>query len=191
MKKILFSILLIAVFTLPAFAKTKMGHGDGQGNGNMMKMCDKGAMGGDMMCMEHVRQVGLTDDQMAKMKKLRREMQKKQIRFDADEKLAQIELQEIKEVKDFDLAKASDALKKIGDMKTAHHLEMLKVKKDMRSILTDEQFKEMDKMCMMKMDKKKHEKKKTHKPASKKQTPQQPADEPKSKSKTDDAGHKH
>jgi hypothetical protein len=36
---------------------------------------------------------------------------------------------------------------------------MLKAMKDMRAILTDEQFKNMQKMCMMKMGEKKHEKK--------------------------------
>jgi len=50
------------------------------------------------------------------------------------------------EVKDFDLDKATSAVKKIEDIKTAQHLEMLKAMKDMRTILTDEQFKNMHKM---------------------------------------------
>jgi Spy/CpxP family protein refolding chaperone len=61
---------------------------------------------------------------------------------------------EIMEVKDFDLEKASAAVKKIADIKTAHHLEMLTAMKEMRSILTDEQFKNMKKMHM-EMDEKK------------------------------------
>ena len=36
---------------------------------------------------------------------------------------------------------------------------MLKAMKDMRAVLTDEQFKNMHKMCMMKMGEEKHEKK--------------------------------
>ena len=55
---------------------------------------------------------------------------------------------EIMEVKDFDLEKASAAVKKIADIKTAHHLEMLKAMKEMRAVLTDEQFKKMKKMMM-------------------------------------------
>ena len=86
-------------------------------------------------------------------------MQKKQIRFKSDLKIAEIELMEIMEVKDFDLDKATAAVKKIEDMKTARHLEMLKAMKDMRTILTDEQFKNMHKMCMMKMGEEEHEKK--------------------------------
>jgi hypothetical protein len=63
------------------------------------------------------------------------------------------------EVKDFDLDKATIAVNKIGNMKTARHLEMLKAMKDMRAMLTDEQFKNMHQMMSMKMVEKEHEKK--------------------------------
>ena len=66
---------------------------------------------------------------------------------------------EIMEVKDFDLEKAGSAVKKIADIKTAHHLEMLKAMKEMRTILTDEQFKKMKKMMPMKRGEKKPAKK--------------------------------
>ena len=115
--------------------------------------------------------MGLTDDQMMKMKPMRREMQKSQIRSKADLKIAEIELMEIMEVKDFDLDKASSAVKKIEDIKTARHLEMLKAMKDMRTILTDDQFKKMHKMCRMKMGERKYGKMMMDKPAPKKPKP--------------------
>ncbi len=137
----------------PAFSQTmdmsakehKAGHGHMMEMGNMDKM-------GDMMgmCIEHADKMGLTDDQIAKMKPLHNEMQKKQARFKADRKIAEIELMEIMEVKDFDLEKASAAVKKIDDIKTAHQLEMLKAMKEMRTTLTDEQFKKMKTMMSMK-----------------------------------------
>jgi len=155
MKKVLLSLLLIVVFAVPAFSEMKdmpmRGHGEGRGQ--MMEMGNMDMMGGDMMCMGHADMMGLTDDQMMKMKPLHREMQKKQIRSKADLKLAEIELMEIMEVKDFDLDKATSAVKKIEDIKTAQHLEMLKPMKDMRTILTDEQFKNMHKMCMKPVEK--------------------------------------
>ncbi|MFZ3114513.1 MAG: hypothetical protein WA121_02790 [Syntrophales bacterium] len=46
-------------------------------------------------------------------------------------------------------------IKKIADIKTAHHLEMLKAMKEMRTILTDKQFKKMKKMMSMKTAEKK------------------------------------
>ena len=178
MKKILLSLLFTVVFAVPAFSEMKdmpmKGHGEG--HGQMMEMDHMDMMGGDMMCMEHAKKMGLTDDQMEKMKPLHSEMQKKQIRSKADLKIAEIELKEIMEVKDFDLDKATAAVKKIEDMKTARHLEMLKAMKDMRAILTDEQFKNMQKMMSMKMGKEEHEKK-MDKKDHKKQSPKKTADE--------------
>jgi Spy/CpxP family protein refolding chaperone len=158
MKKIILSLLLTVVFAMPAFSEMKdmpmkeYRHGDGR----MMEMGAMDKMGGMMgMCIEHADKMGLSDDQMAKMKPAHSEMQKKQARFQADLKIAELELMEIMEVKDFDLEKATSSVKKIADIKTAHHLEMLKHMKEMRTLLTDDQFKNMKKMMMpMKGEKK-------------------------------------
>jgi len=124
---------------------------------------DKGHMDkmGDMMgmCMAHADKMGLTDDQMAKMKPVHSDMQKKQARYKADLKIAEIELQEVMEVKNFDLEKAGFAVKKIAEIKTAHHLEMLKAMKEMRTVLTDEQFNKMNRIMPMEMGARKHAKK--------------------------------
>ena len=170
MKKVLLSLLLIVVFAVPAFSEMKdmpmKGHGER--HGQMMEMDHMDMMGGGKMFMEHADKLGLTDDQIAKMKSMHREMQKKQIRSNADLKIAEIELEEIMEVKDFDLNTAKSAVKKIGDMKTAQHVDMLKAMKDMRAVLTDEQFKNMHKMCMMKMGEEEPGERMIHKPAPKK-----------------------
>lgn len=123
----------------------RAGHGQRMEMGNMDKM-------GDMMdmCIQHADMMGLTDEQIAKMKPAHSEMQKKQARFKADLKIAEIELMDIMEVKDFDLEKAESAIKKIAEIKKAHHLEMVKKMKEMRTILTDEQFTKMKKMMVMK-----------------------------------------
>ena len=133
--------------------------------GQMMEMCNMDKMG-DMvgMCMEHADRMGLTDDQVMKMKPVHREMQKKEARFKADLKIAEIDLMEIMEVKDFDLERAGSAVNRIAGIKTAHHLEVLKAMKEMRTILTEEQFKEMKKMMCMKMGEKKPAKKMMKKP---------------------------
>ena len=162
------SIMVAAVALLafsvpvPAFSQMKdMSMKEhGEGHGQMMEMGNMDKMGDMMgMCIEHADKMGLTDDQIMKMKPIHSEMQKKQARFKADRKIAEIELMEIMEVKDFDLEKASAAVKNIADIKTTHHLEMLKAMKEMRTILTDEQFKKMKKMMPMKTDEKKPAKK--------------------------------
>jgi Spy/CpxP family protein refolding chaperone len=125
-------------------------------HGQMMEMSKMDKMDDMMsMCIKNTDKMELTDDQLMKMKSLHREMQKKQARFKADLKIAEIELMEIMEVKDFDLEKANSAVKKIAEIKTAHHLEMLKVMKEMRTILTDEQFKKIKKMMPMNKGEKK------------------------------------
>ena len=136
------------------------------GHGQMMEMGDMDKMGDVMtMCIEQADTMGLTDDQIMKIKPVHREMQKKQARFKADLKIAEIELIEIMEVKDFDIEKANSAVKKIADIKTAHHLEMLKAMKEMRTNLTDEQFKNMKKMMSMNRGEKKPAKMMMKKPA--------------------------
>jgi Spy/CpxP family protein refolding chaperone len=147
--------LLALSVPVPAFSQMKemsMQEHRG-GHGQRMEMCNMDKMDDMMgMCREHPDMMGLTDEQNMKMKPIHSEMQKKQARFKADLKIAQIELMDIMDVKDFDLEKASSAVKKIEAIKTAHHLEMLNAMKEMRNILTDEQFK---KMMPMEMGKKK------------------------------------
>jgi Spy/CpxP family protein refolding chaperone len=150
--------LLAFSVPVPAFSQMKdMSMKDHKGgHGQMMEMGNMDMMGDMMdMCIEHADKTGLSDDQMMKMKPAHREMQKKQARFKADLKIAEIELMEIMEVKNFDLEKASSAVKKISEIKTAHHVDMLKAMKEMRTILTDEQFKNMKKMMPMKTGEKK------------------------------------
>lgn len=133
-----------------------MGYGQGHAHGQAMGMGPMDRMG-DMMgtCLANADKMGLSDDQLAKLKPLHNEMQKKQARFKADLKIAELELMEIMEVKDFDLEKASAATQKIEGIKTAHHLEMLKHMKEIRSSLTDEQFSKMKKAMPMKAGMKK------------------------------------
>lgn len=146
------AVVLLAIGVAgPAFSEMKgmSMRGYGEGHGQRMEMGNMDKMG-DMldMCMQHADKMGLTDDQLSKMKPLHSEMQKKHARFKADLKIAKIELMDIMEVKDFDLEKANAAVKKISEIKTAHHLEMLTAMKEKRTILTDEQFKKMKKMSM-------------------------------------------
>ncbi|MBW4055170.1 MAG: hypothetical protein HIU83_07175 [Proteobacteria bacterium] len=162
MKKILLSLLVTVVFAVPAFSQMrdtsmkehKEGYGQKMEMGNMDNM-------GDMMdmCIAHADRMGLTEEQIKKMKPIHRDMQKKQAQFKADLKIAEIDLMDIMDEKDFDLEKASSQVKKIETIKTAHHLDMLTDMKEMRAILTDDQFKKMKKMMPMKMGMKKPAKK--------------------------------
>ncbi len=153
MLKSLVTVFLAVVLTSPAFAQAANKPMERRGPGHTMEtcdMCEKGDMMGGMMgkCLEFAEKLGLSEEQIAKLKPIHREMKKKQIRFRADLELARIDMMEIMEVKDFNLEKATAQVKKIEDMKTQHHLEMLKSIKEVCSILNDEQFKKMKKMMM-------------------------------------------
>src|ERR1700674_1594323 len=154
MKKVLLTVCLAVVFATPAFSQMNMPMGEHrEGHHGHMDSCNMDRPGeemGDMMhkCLEHADKLGLSEEQINKIKPIHREMQKKQARYTADLKIAQIDMMEIMEVKDFDLEKATTAVKKIADIKTAHHVEMLVLMKQVHSILTDEQFKQMKKMHM-------------------------------------------
>ncbi len=162
MKRLLLALVLTVVFALPASAQMMdmpmMGPGGGGGYGQMMGM---GGMHEDMMgmCLANADKIGLSDEQIKKIKPIHREMMKKQAQFKADMKIAEVDMMEIMDVKDFDLEKASAQVKKISDLRTAHQLEMLKTMKEVRSILTEEQFRKMQKLMHAKMAEKKPGKK--------------------------------
>ena len=149
MKRLLLALLLTVAFAVPAFSQMKGMDMKGAhpGHGQPMEICVMDKMADMMgMCLKHAQKLGLSEDQVAQLSTVHRAMEKKQLRNGADSKIAEIELMEIMEVKDFDLVKAGAAVQKISDLQTAHRLEMLKAMKEARSILTEEQFKKMKKM---------------------------------------------
>ena len=90
MKKILFSLLLMVFFAVPAFSQMMDRHTNEGHHGHMMGMCcNRDGMGNMMdMCLEHMEKIGLTDEQINKITPIHREMQKKQARFMAYQKIA-------------------------------------------------------------------------------------------------------
>jgi len=152
MLKALLTFCLVAILASPAFAQMPM-HEHMEDHGPMMEMGPMDRMGDMMgMCLDNADKIGLTEEQVNKVTPLHREMKKNQVRYKADIKLAEMDLMEIMEVKDFDLEKATAASKKIADTKSAYHTDMLKLMKEVRSILTEEQFKKLQKMKHSKRD---------------------------------------
>lgn len=172
MKRIVLLLSLLVIAVPPAFAQMKHEPMSPCRNcdihkpemGGMMGMGGMDRMGDTMgTCLDHADKIGLTPDQVKKLTPIHREMQKKHVRFKADVKIAEIDLMEIMEVKDFDLEKASAAVKKMSELKAAHHLDNLKSMQEVRSIMTDDQFKKMKQLMPMKMNMKKPVKKMMHK----------------------------
>lgn len=160
MKRLLLALLLSVTVAVPSFAAMKDKPMKQCKECNMQGGHDMGQMGmgqhdmmGDMMgmCLKNADKIGLTEEQKKKITPLHNEMEKKQIRFQAELKIAMLEMKEIMEPKDFDIEKAIAASKKTEAMKSAHHLEMLKTMKEVRSIFTDEQYKKLKTLMPMHM----------------------------------------
>lgn len=162
MRNALSVLVLSIVFSVPAFAdmngmgQKRHGEGDCKCHEQKMEMSHLEMMGHMMKtCLEHADMLGLTDEQVAKIKAIHRNMERNKVRLSADAKLAEMDLKDTLEVKDFDLDKATAEVQKLSGIKTNEHLEMLKSMKEVRSILTDDQFKKMKKIKpMMECEKK-------------------------------------
>ncbi|GAM09171.1 hypothetical protein OR1_01445 [Geobacter sp. OR-1] len=167
MKKVLLFLLLTLVFVAPANSQIKHRQQAMDCTNCQLPQRDMEHMDmmGDMMgmCLDNADKIGLSEEQKKKVTPLHREMQKKQVRFKADLKIAQMEMKEVMAVKDFDLEKASAAVKKVEEIKTAHHLEMLKAMKEVRAVFTEDQFRKLQSMMPMKMGDGKPERKMKHK----------------------------
>ena len=154
MIKTVLSLCLVVVLAASGFAQMMDMPGDRDRGldwrGQMMGRGDMDGMG-DMMgtCLANADKIGLTDQQIDKITPIHREMKKKQARFRADLKVAQLELMEIMDVKDFELDRAVAAVRKIEEIRIVHRLEMLRSMKEVRSVLTDEQFRKMKKVMRM------------------------------------------
>ncbi len=142
MKKMILSLLLSVVFAVTAFSQTM----------DMNNMVNLDDMIGT--CIDQADKMGLTDDQVIKMKPIHRETQKRLARYNTDLKIAENLFMKIMEVKNFDIKKANEVVKKVAELQTIHQFELLKTIKQIRTSLTAEQFERMKMMMSMKTDKK-------------------------------------
>lgn len=137
---------------------------------NGMKGMNMDMMGDNIgMCLDNADKIGLTEEQKSKIVPIHREMMKLNARFKAEIKIAEIELIEVMDPKDFDLDRAILATKKISDIRATYHSEMLRHMKKVRSILTEEQYKKMKNLMMDNMMGKKMMKDKSKKMMPKKE----------------------
>jgi len=105
MNKLVLSLLLTAVFVVPAFSQMSMSMEEHQeGYGQIRELSTTAKVIG--MCTEHPDKLALTDERIMKMKSADTEMKKKEARLTAELRIADKELMEIMEVEDFDLEKA-------------------------------------------------------------------------------------
>ena len=84
--------------------------------------------------------LNLTDDQVAKLKKIRSDYQKEMIKRKANLRVAMLELWEIIDAKNLDMGKAEKKVKELEVMQSDLMLYRIKTLQETRKFLTDEQY---------------------------------------------------
>ena len=122
------------------------GHGggkDGYGSGG------HGMMGGGMMhssaghlirhLLKHEKEIGLTADQVAKLKDIQLNLDKTRIKSEADIQVAERELKALTDDEKSDLAAIETKLKQSEDMQIALRMTSIKTRRQVLALLTPEQ----------------------------------------------------
>jgi len=121
----------------------KEGHGDG-------KHSSMGGHGGDMMhnstghlirhLLKHEKEIGLTAEQVTKLKDMQLNLDKTSIKSEADIQVAERELRALIDDEKSDVGAIEAKLKQSGDLQTGLRMTFIKARRDVLAILTPEQL---------------------------------------------------
>lgn len=119
----------------------KEGHGGGHGS--------RGGHGGSMMhnstghlirhLLKHEQDIGLTAEQVTKLKDMQLNLDKVRIKTEADIQVAERELKALMEDEKLDLGAIEGKLKQSGDLQVGLRMASIKARRDVYALLTPEQ----------------------------------------------------
>jgi len=143
MNKLAFSFFLTLIFAAPSYPqdsgvvinRLRDRYGVTSEIDNFKIMCN-------LICIsdEYAKLNGLTDEQILKIKPLYIEMEKNNAKLKEEIIFYEQKIREIMNNKDFDLDMANTNGQKITQIKMLHQIQVLKYIKEIRSLLTNEQF---------------------------------------------------
>jgi len=149
MKKLVTVAALLSLSLAPAWADEEKGHGKEYGGGHG---CCGGHGGGHGMGGHHAstghllrgllqsqKEMGLSDEQVAKLKAIQLDLDKTRIKAEADIMVAERELQALIENDKTDLSAIEDKLKQAEMQEVALRLSAIKARRDAMALLTPEQ----------------------------------------------------
>jgi Spy/CpxP family protein refolding chaperone len=145
--------LALLVALSPAWADPEQGYGHGSGGKEGYGHASGGhgmmGMGMGMMhsstghlirhLLKHEKDIGLTADQVAKLKDMQLNLDKTRIKMEADIQIAERELKALIDEEKFDLAVIEAKLKQSEDWQVALRLASIKARRDVLALLTPEQ----------------------------------------------------
>jgi protein CpxP len=112
------------------------GHGMGMGRGMMMHGSTSHLL---RHMLKHEKEIGLKEDQVAKLKEMQLNLDKTRIRAEADIMIAQREIKAMVEDEKSDLSAIEAKLKQSEDLEVALRMAAIKTRRDAMALLTPEQ----------------------------------------------------
>ena len=142
-------VTLLAIFCLtPAWADEKgergtgYGKGHGAGYGSHRMVGHHGTTGHYLRhLIRHQKEIGLTDEQVAKLKAIQLDLDKTRIQTEADIQIAERELAALLENEKSDLSTVEAKVKQSEALQTSLRMAAIKAKRDAVAVLTPEQRK--------------------------------------------------
>ncbi|MEW5944863.1 MAG: periplasmic heavy metal sensor [bacterium] len=142
----LLSLALIAALAIPVSARQKggglMGGGKGAGGDLPLQLLERP---------EILEQVGITEDQLEKLRAMSLEIRKKEIRNRAELQLATIDLQELLEDDNPNVKKIDGKIEQIGALRTGIQKEKVHALLEAKKILTPEQIERLKDLARERM----------------------------------------
>lgn len=153
-KIMLFAVLLVVMSCSFVSAQMGMMHGEGmgmmhgegmgmmQGEGMMMGRLIKDASDDKYslsLCISRAEEIGLSDEQLAKIKSLHYGQIKSLISLEADKDIKQLEINELLDKASLDLPKIEEKVRDLYEKKLEIKMERLKTRQEVRSLLSEEQ----------------------------------------------------
>ncbi len=127
----------------PGYGGGKEGHGGGghgmMGGGHGMAMKHSGAGHLIRHLLKHEKEIGLTADQVAKLKEMQLNLDKIRIKSEADIQIAERELKALTDDEKSDLGAIEAKLKQSEGMQTALRMTSIKMRREVLGLLTAEQ----------------------------------------------------
>ena len=134
-------VMLLLGFSLPtARADVGSGHGKGYGDRTHTMMGNQGGAGHFLRhLLRHQKEIGLTEDQVAKLKTIHLELDRTRIRTEAEVLVAERELATMVQDDKTDLATIEAKVKQSEALEAGLRLAAIKAKRDATALLTPEQ----------------------------------------------------
>jgi Spy/CpxP family protein refolding chaperone len=120
------------------------GHGSGGGHGYGKGMMHSGTGHLIRHLLKHEKDIGLTGDQIEKLKELQLNLDKVRIKAEADIQIAERELKALTDNEKSELAAIEAKLKQSEDQQVALRMASIKTRRDVMAILTPEQREKED-----------------------------------------------